>query len=320
MMRRNLPQASDGAMDDTVEPADPTRGTPADHAAGDVDDAERPPARAASRRHRGVARAPTGFVPVAVLAVAFLTIPLASLVVRAPWGELGTALSAPGVLPALRLSLVCSLGATALSVAVRHAAAWVLAARPVPGPAPSSGPSCMLPMVLPPGRRRRRPARSPSAAAAWSAEWLDDWFGIQLPFTTAGAILAETFVAMPFFVITVEAGLRSMDRRYEDVAATLGAGRLDDVPAGHPAAHRPGRCRRRGAAWARALGEFGATITFAGNIAGRTQTLPLAVYLAAGDQPRRGHRAEPGAAGGVPHRPRGPADRWFRERWPARPR
>ena len=110
-------------------------------------------------------------------------------------------------------------------------------------------------------------------------QYLHDWFGVQLTFSTAGVVLAETFVALPFFVLTAEVGLRAIDRRYEDVASTLGAA--------------PGEVFRRvtlpllapsiaaGAvlAWARALGEFGATITFAGNIEGRTRTLPLAVYL-----------------------------------------
>jgi molybdate transport system permease protein len=136
----------------------------------------------------------------------------------------------------------------------------------------------LLPLVLPPV------VGGVALLSAFSrrglvGSYLYDWFGVQLTFSTAGAILAETFVALPFFVITAEAGLRSVDRRLEDVASTLGAS--------------PARVRREvtlplvapslvaGAvlAWARALGEFGATITFAGNVAGRTQTLPLAVYL-----------------------------------------
>jgi molybdate transport system permease protein len=111
-------------------------------------------------------------------------------------------------------------------------------------------------------------------------EPLYDWFGIQLTFTTAGAVLAETFVALPFFVITVEAALRSMDRRYEDVASTLGAGRWTVFRRVTLPMVGPSVVAGAVLAWARALGEFGATITFAGNIIGKTQTLPLAVYLA----------------------------------------
>ena len=106
-----------------------------------------------------------------------------------------------------------------------------------------------------------------------------DATGWSLPFTTAGVVLAETFVAMPFLVVTVEAGFAAMDRRHEEAAATLGASRwmvLREVTL-------PLAARSLGAGmalcWARALGEFGATITFAGNLPGRTQTLPLAVYL-----------------------------------------
>ena len=101
-----------------------------------------------------------------------------------------------------------------------------------------------------------------------------------MPFTTAGAVLAETFVAMPFLVVAAEAGFRQVDRRLEEAAAMLGAQpgfslRRITLPLAAPAL-------RAGAAlcWARALGEFGATITFAGNFPGRTQTLPLAVYIA----------------------------------------
>jgi molybdate transport system permease protein len=108
---------------------------------------------------------------------------------------------------------------------------------------------------------------------------LDAWFGLTLPFTTAGAALAEAFVAMPFLVITAEAAFRGADRRYEDAARTLGASRWSvfrrvTLPLTWPALAAGALL-----AWARALGEFGATITFAGNTPGRTTTIPLQVYL-----------------------------------------
>jgi molybdate transport system permease protein len=141
-----------------------------------------------------------------------------------------------------------------------------------------------LPMVLPPvvggvallmafGRR------------GLLGQVLDTAFGIRLPFTTAGAVLAETFVAMPFLVLTVEAGLRSMDRRYEDAARTLGAGRWTVLRRVTLPLVAPSLFAGAVLCWARALGEFGATITFAGNFPGRTQTLPLAVYLALETRP-----------------------------------
>ena len=136
----------------------------------------------------------------------------------------------------------------------------------------------LLPMVLPPvvggiallfalGRR------------GLVGEWLDEFFGITLPFTTAGAIVAASFVALPFFVITVEAALRQTDVRLEEAAATLGASRWYTFRRVTVPAITPALIAGTALAWARALGEFGATITFAGNLQGRTQTLPLATFL-----------------------------------------
>ena len=110
--------------------------------------------------------------------------------------------------------------------------------------------------------------------------WLDRWFGVTLPFSTAGVVIAVTFVALPFVVITMESGFRSIDRRLVSAAATLGAApgpvtRTITLPLVAPAL-----AASAALAWARALGEFGATVTFAGNLPGRTQTLPLATFLA----------------------------------------
>jgi len=141
-----------------------------------------------------------------------------------------------------------------------------------------------LPMVLPPvvggvallvafGRR------------GIVGQFLDSAFGIRIPFTTAAAVLAATFVAMPFLVLTVEAGLRSMDRRYEEAARSLGAGRWMVFRRVTLPLVAPSLYAGAVLCWARALGEFGATITFAGNVPGSTQTLPLAVYLALETRP-----------------------------------
>ena len=110
-------------------------------------------------------------------------------------------------------------------------------------------------------------------------QWLEQAFGLELPFTTWAAILAETFVAMPFFVITVEGALRSVDTRYEDAAATYGAGRWTVMRRVTLPMIGPSIAAGMALTWARALGEFGATITFAGSFPGKTQTLPLAIYL-----------------------------------------
>jgi molybdate transport system permease protein len=111
-------------------------------------------------------------------------------------------------------------------------------------------------------------------------EWLDSTFGVTLPFTTAGVVVAEAFVAMPFLVISVEGALRGADARYEEAAATLGAGRWTAFRRVTLPLIAPGVAAGAVLCWARALGEFGATITFAGNFPGKTQTMPLAVYLA----------------------------------------
>jgi molybdate transport system permease protein len=110
-------------------------------------------------------------------------------------------------------------------------------------------------------------------------QWLDRTLGVSLPFTTAGVVLAEAFVAMPFLVLAAEAGFRSADLRLEEAARTLGARRLTVFRRVTVPAVRPSLVAGAVLCWARALGEFGATITFAGNFPGRTQTTPLKVYL-----------------------------------------
>ena len=231
------------------------------------------------------ARPPLVAVTVAALAALFFVLPLAGLLWRAPWSELGDSLASAEVRTALRLSLVTSLAATAVSIAFGLPLAWVLARLEFPGRRLLRA-LTTLPMVLPPvvggvalllafGRR------------GVAGRWLDDAFGITLPFTTAGAVLAQAFVAMPFLVITAEAAFRGLDRGYEDAARTLGASRLTvfrrvTLPLAGPALGA-------GAVlcWARALGEFGATITFAGNFPGTTQTMPLKVYLALESAPEQ---------------------------------
>lgn len=113
----------------------------------------------------------------------------------------------------------------------------------------------------------------------------DRWFGISLPFTTAGVVVAEAFVAMPFLVVTVEGAFRSADRGLEEAAATLGASRLFALRHVTLPLIVPSLVAGAVLSWARALGEFGATITFAGNFPGRTQTMPIAVYLAMESDP-----------------------------------
>ncbi len=220
-------------------------------------------------------------IPIGLLAgigVAFLAVPLLGLLLRTPWARLPELLSSPIALEALRLSLVCSLGATALAIVMGVPLAWVLARSRISGKTFVRA-LVTLPLVLPPvvggvalllafGRR------------GVVGQYLYDWFGIQLPFSTAGVIIAEAFVAMPFLVITLEGALRSADPRFDEAAATLGAGRWTVLRRVTLPLIAPALIAGTVLAWARALGEFGATITFAGNLPGVTQTLPLAVYAA----------------------------------------
>jgi molybdate transport system permease protein len=205
-------------------------------------------------------------------------LPLLGLLIRAPWSTLPKRLVDPGILAALRLSLETATLATAVSLVLGVPLAWVLARTDLPGRRFVRA-LVTVPLVLPPvvggvalllvfGRRGLLGA------------WLDTHFGITLPFTTAGVVVAEAFVAMPFLVISVEGALRGADARYEEAAATLGASRWTAFRRVTLPLVAPGIAAGAVLCWARALGEFGATITFAGNFPGRTQTMPLAVYLA----------------------------------------
>ena len=214
----------------------------------------------------------------AIAGLAFLVLPLAGLLIRAPWSTLPHRLAEPGILAALRLSLLTATLATAVCLLLGVPLAWVLARVEFRGRRFVRA-LVTVPLVLPPvvggvalllvfGRR------------GLVGSWLDTTFGISLPFTTAGVVVAEAFVAMPFLVISVEGALRGADARYEEAAATLGAGRWTAFRRVTLPLIAPGIAAGGVLCWARALGEFGATITFAGNFPGKTQTMPLAVYLA----------------------------------------
>jgi molybdate transport system permease protein len=224
------------------------------------------------------ARLPVAIVALACIGAAFVLLPVVALFVRAPWSRLGEALSGVGASTALRLSIEVSLAATAISVLIGVPLAWVLARGEFPGRNLLRA-AVVLPILLPPvvGGVGLLVALGRSGLVG---RWLNDAFGIQLTFTTTGAVLATTFVSMPLVVLATEAGLRGLDRRYERAAAAMGGSpwyvfRRVTLPMVSPQL-------LAGAilTWARALGEFGATITFAGNLAGRTQTMPLAVYEA----------------------------------------
>ena len=226
----------------------------------------------------GSERTPWPIAIPAGVAVAFLLLPLAALVLRAPWSRLPGLLVDVQALDALRLSLLTATAATGLAMVFGVPLAWVLArsrARAIS----LLRALVTLPLVLPPvvggvalllafGRR------------GLIGRQLDVWFGVSIPFTTLAVVLAQTFVAMPFLVVTVEGALRSADAGLEEAAATLGSRPMPTFRRVTLPLIAPSLVAGAVLCWARALGEFGATITFAGNLPGVTQTMPLAVYRA----------------------------------------
>lgn len=229
-------------------------------------------------------RAPVVLLLPSLVGLAFLTLPVIGLLVRTPWSRLTQDIAATDTWTALRLSLECATAATGVSLVLGVPLAWLLARTELPGRR-FARTLVAVPLVLPPvvggmalllmfGRD------------GILGSYLDRWFGITLPFTTAGVVMAETFVALPFLVISVETALHGLDRALEEAAATSGAGRWQifrwiTLPNLLPAIGAGAVL-----SWARAIGEFGATITFAGDFPGTTQTMPLAVYLAFQNDPQ----------------------------------
>ncbi|MEP7091356.1 MAG: ABC transporter permease [Nocardioidaceae bacterium] len=239
-------------------------------------------------RARGPAlgRAPVRLLVPAVLAVAFLALPMAALLVRTPWSGFWGQLTSAPILEALRLSLVTSLAAIAVVCVVGVPLAWTLARVDFPGRSVVRA-LVIVPLVLPPV------VAGVALLSAFGRNGLvgaplRDAFGVTLPFTTTAVVIAHAFVALPFFVLSVEGALRATNQEYDVVAATLGASRWTIFRTVSLPLAAPGLMAGLVLAWARALGEFGATITFAGNYPGTTRTMPSAIYVAL--------QSDPGAA------------------------
>jgi molybdate transport system permease protein len=230
-------------------------------------------------------KTPIVIAVLATLGILLVALPIAALLIRAPWSHLIDELSSSGAWTALRLSVLVSLAAAGLSLILGAPVAWVLARSDVPARSVLRA-IVILPLVLPPvvGGVGLLAALGRSGIVG---RWLDG-IGIQLTFTIWGAIAATTFVSIPLMILAVEAGLRSLDPRFEQAASAMGASRGYVLRRVTLPLLRPQIAAGLVLAWARALGEFGATITFAGNLAGRTQTLPLAVYQT--------RQTDPGAA------------------------
>jgi molybdate transport system permease protein len=232
---------------------------------------------AAQRVGAARSRPPAALLLPAVLALGFLVLPLLGLGLRAPWSRLPELLTTTAVLDALRLSLVAAVLATSSCLFLGVPLAWLLARTDFPGKRLVRA-LVTVPLVLPPvvggvalltllGRR------------GVLGQYLDAWFGLTVPFTTTAVVIAETFVALPFLVIAVEGALRAADPRFETAAATLGASRWTAFWRVTLPMAAPGVAAGMVLCFARALGEFGATITFAGSFPGVTRTMPIEVYL-----------------------------------------
>jgi len=233
------------------------------------------------RRHRQ--KLPWQIILIASIAVAFFLSPFIGLLWRTPWSKFTDIVTRREIRDALWLSVQTSLITSIVCFVFGVPLAWLLARVDFRGRRFIRA-LMTLSMVLPPviggiallftfGRR------------GLIGQYLDSWFGIRLPFTTTAVVMAQCFVAMPFLVLTVEAALRQLDTRFEDVARTLGGSRWYVFRRVTLPSIKPSLFAGLVLAWARALGEFGATITFAGNLPGTTQTMPLATYAALDSHP-----------------------------------
>lgn len=231
-----------------------------------------------ARRRSALGPAPVVLVVPALVGVLFLLLPMTAVLVRTPWDEFWDQLRSPAILDALRLSVITSLAALVIVFLLGVPLAWVLARVDFPGRSVVRA-LVIVPLVLPPvvagvallsafGRR------------GLLGEPLDQAFGITIPFTTTAVVIAHAFVSMPFFVLSLEGALRATNREYDVVAATLGASRWTIFRTVSLPMAGSGLLAGLVLAWARALGEFGATITFAGNYPGTTRTMPNAIYTA----------------------------------------
>lgn len=223
-------------------------------------------------------------VPPAVVGVLFLALPTLALLIRAPWSDLlhiySHADSSEGldVAAAIRLSIITSLIAAGISLALGVPLAWVLARTRLPGLSLLRA-IVTLPLVMPPVVGGLALLLTFGRNGVFG-RYLYDWFGITLSFSRAAIVIAQTFVAMPFLIVTMEGAFRTAEPELEEAAAIDGATRTEVFRHITMPLVIPSLIAGTVLCWARALGEFGATVLFAGNVAGRTQTGPTAVLTA----------------------------------------
>ena len=221
---------------------------------------------------------PKSLLALAVVGIVLLALPIVAILIRMPWTSLGEIITDDANRTALVLSLRTSLIATLLSVVLGIPVAYVISHHTFPG-ARIFRALCVLPMVLPPvvGGVALIYVLGKNGIVG---QYLWEWFGIRIAFTETAAVLAQFFVAAPFFIVVMESAFTSIDQSIVGVSRTLGASPWYTMFRVQLPMVLPSLLAGIVLTWARALGEFGATITFAGNTEGRTQTLPLAVYSA----------------------------------------
>ncbi len=214
----------------------------------------------------------------AAIGLLFFIVPVVSLLFAMPWSRALEIIAQREVWNALGLSLIVSMSAVVLSLIYGFPIAWVMTRCSSSRWTRIIRIVVLMPMVLPPivGGVALLSAFGANAPIGRML----DLVGVRLPFSMAGAILAVTFVSSPFMIITLESGMRSLDRRLEHAGEILGASRAMVIRRIILPGLRPALIGGAALTWARALGEFGATIAFAGNRPGHTQTLPLAIYQA----------------------------------------
>ncbi|MDP2775701.1 MAG: ABC transporter permease [Nocardioides sp.] len=221
-------------------------------------------------------RPPVPLVVLAGVAASLLVVPLLTLVVDTPWGSFLSLLTSDAVLDALRITVLTSLLTVVGCVALGTPLAWLLARVDFAGRSLLRA-MVTVPLVLPPVVAGVALVTALGRNGVVGGP-LHDTFGLTLPYTTTAVVIAHTFVSMPFYVLSVEGALRSSGERYDVVAATLGATRWETLRRVTLPLAMPGVLAGAALAWARSLGEFGATITFAGNYPGTTQTMPSLIY------------------------------------------
>ncbi len=221
-------------------------------------------------------RPPLVLVVPAALAAALLVVPLVTLVLDTPWGSFVEQLGTRAVRDALRLTVLASLTTVAACLLLGTPLAWLLARVEFPGRSLLRA-AVAVPLVLPPVVAGVALTTALGRTGVVGS-LLRDATGVTIPYTTTAVVIAHTFVSMPFYVLAVEGALRASGERYDVVAATLGADRWTTFRRVTLPLALPGVLAGSVLAWARSLGEFGATITFAGNFPGTTQTMPSLIY------------------------------------------